>query len=324
MNCNQAQKLIDAYVDNELDAQQRAIIDAHLSSCPACAEQMRQVDRITALSQQFEMNPTEGLKGKIALEVLAQRPTTMDRIKEKLKMKNRVGIRVGMATMVVAAVVGTGFVLAPKPAAASGAIKVYNRMIKAAKNIGACHTVSEGKMGDGTPWRVEIWTDGRDLWVDRMGHLEIIYKGKFHYGGKDIDYKKLGIGEDQMIAVGPVDPALFTLSSLLQSLGRDHSQPVDLGFTTLRGKRVQMIGIRDSTSGARHTFFVPQGSDLPMRSIVEGLEAGGWVQSEVADYEFVDRIPPALFKNLPPAVKMHDPAPEDIEKMAKTLGSRKK
>ena len=91
-----------------------------------------------------------------------------------------------------AAAIGAAVVLAPKPAAASGAIKVYNRMIKAAEDIGACHTVSEGKMPNGTTFRVEIWTDGRDLYVNRMGHLEIIYKGKFHYGGKDIDYKALG------------------------------------------------------------------------------------------------------------------------------------
>jgi anti-sigma factor RsiW len=48
MNCAQALERVDAFVDGELDAAERAAVEAHAASCPACAARLRERRSLSA------------------------------------------------------------------------------------------------------------------------------------------------------------------------------------------------------------------------------------------------------------------------------------
>jgi anti-sigma factor RsiW len=49
LNCDEAKKLLDAYVDGELDLSRQLEIEAHLERCAACAPQIEQIAKFKAL-----------------------------------------------------------------------------------------------------------------------------------------------------------------------------------------------------------------------------------------------------------------------------------
>lgn len=303
MNCEKAQTWIDAYVDGELDVPAKALIEAHLETCPGCREQLRRVRHVTALSQSFEAVPPEGLLEKTRFGIADRKSTPMSRIKEKLTMKQGIGMRVGIATVAIAAILGAVVTLTPRPAEArGGAAAVLKKMKAAAAEVKAMHSISFWDDIENKPRiRIEIWTDGKDLYIDRGGHLEIIRHGKFYEGGKPFDYQKY-LPDGTMVASGPVDPAMFTVSTQLKMLNRSGADPIDAGTATFQGRTVRKITITTDDGQERHTFWVDAGSDLPLRDSVEHLENGDWVESGYTDYEFIDALDPKLFDNLPPQV----------------------
>jgi len=48
MNCEHIQQRLDDYLDAELDLKEEAELHAHLDNCPACREQLRQVETLQA------------------------------------------------------------------------------------------------------------------------------------------------------------------------------------------------------------------------------------------------------------------------------------
>ncbi|HYZ75591.1 MAG TPA: zf-HC2 domain-containing protein [Chthoniobacterales bacterium] len=67
MNCEEADRLLDAYLDGELEPDKRAALEQHLDGCPECKQKL---DRLRRLREFFTANaphysaPPE-LKGKV-------------------------------------------------------------------------------------------------------------------------------------------------------------------------------------------------------------------------------------------------------------------
>jgi len=45
-NCYEYVELLDAYLDNELDAAEKSVVDSHLASCPACVRELERIKRL--------------------------------------------------------------------------------------------------------------------------------------------------------------------------------------------------------------------------------------------------------------------------------------
>lgn len=303
MNCEKARNLIDAYVDGELEAPERALIEAHLDTCADCMKVRRQVEQMTELSRAFSASPPLGLQERIQQEIARPRATPMSRMKEILMTKN--GMRFGIATIAVAVALGATVMLAPHTAEASSGAAILKKMIKATQGMKAMHSVSVWNQPDGSKAKIEIWTDGRDLYINRMGHLEIMYKGKFYEGGKPFDYGQ-GADQDTVIATGPVDPAMFTASVQIREISRGQTEPEDLGFGTLRGTRVRVVSIVNQEGTEKHVFYVDPNTGLPLKDEVWSRAGNKWVAFGWVDYEFIDSLDPKLFKNLPREIKTHE------------------
>src|SRR5215207_7222637 len=54
MSCKGIQPMLDAYRTNELESQERMLVESHLQSCPACASELR-------IIQDF-VEPLKGLR----------------------------------------------------------------------------------------------------------------------------------------------------------------------------------------------------------------------------------------------------------------------
>ncbi|GLV59531.1 hypothetical protein KDH_63570 [Dictyobacter sp. S3.2.2.5] len=66
MNCEQVRDLLSAYLDDQLTANERQYVDAHLSSCPQCASVLADYRRFDALLAQLpRVTPTPDLRDKI-------------------------------------------------------------------------------------------------------------------------------------------------------------------------------------------------------------------------------------------------------------------
>lgn len=52
MSCTSAENLLEAYLDNELDAIQKAEVAAHLESCPSCATSIDRLSKLSAAIRQ--------------------------------------------------------------------------------------------------------------------------------------------------------------------------------------------------------------------------------------------------------------------------------
>lgn len=58
MNCKEVQDKLSAYLDNELEAKERALLDGHLVDCPACQEELQDLQMLVEqLSSLEEMIP---------------------------------------------------------------------------------------------------------------------------------------------------------------------------------------------------------------------------------------------------------------------------
>jgi anti-sigma factor (TIGR02949 family) len=67
MNCEEADRFLDAYLDGELEPDKRAELEQHLAGCPECKQQLDRLRRLrqffTASAPHYSAPP--GLKGKV-------------------------------------------------------------------------------------------------------------------------------------------------------------------------------------------------------------------------------------------------------------------
>jgi anti-sigma factor (TIGR02949 family) len=49
MNCDEVRRLLDAYVDGELDFTQQLDVETHLAGCPDCKEAAEQIANFSSL-----------------------------------------------------------------------------------------------------------------------------------------------------------------------------------------------------------------------------------------------------------------------------------
>src|SRR5258705_4510467 len=69
MNCEESQKLIDAYVDRELDLVKGLELERHLSECSACSEQHASLLALrTAISAVYYTTPAS-LQRRVTSEI---------------------------------------------------------------------------------------------------------------------------------------------------------------------------------------------------------------------------------------------------------------
>ncbi len=54
MTCQEYKDLMMAYLDNELDAQQRRVFEEHLASCPDCTKEMAEFRRLKQMTDDVE------------------------------------------------------------------------------------------------------------------------------------------------------------------------------------------------------------------------------------------------------------------------------
>ena len=66
MRCDEASELIGACRDEELTAQERRTLEAHLATCPACRERLADEDRVgRAIREQARYASSVGLEGRV-------------------------------------------------------------------------------------------------------------------------------------------------------------------------------------------------------------------------------------------------------------------
>lgn len=74
MNCQEALEAISAAIDGELSPDERAALDAHLASCPACAALLEELSGQSRLLREMDCQVPEGLSARI----LADLPSRAD------------------------------------------------------------------------------------------------------------------------------------------------------------------------------------------------------------------------------------------------------
>ena len=81
MNCDEANVMMHALIDGELDAGHSREVEAHIASCTACTAQMRALQdmRHAMSAANLRYTASAGLRGKIESKLPAQRATGTDR-----------------------------------------------------------------------------------------------------------------------------------------------------------------------------------------------------------------------------------------------------
>jgi anti-sigma factor (TIGR02949 family) len=79
MNCEEADRFLDAYLDGELEPAQRAELEEHLAGCPECRQKLEQLRRFRAF---FTANAPHypapsGLKGKVLARLEAEKKSNI-------------------------------------------------------------------------------------------------------------------------------------------------------------------------------------------------------------------------------------------------------
>lgn len=115
MNCRTCTNQLSAYIDERLEADQRAAFEAHMADCAECATQLR-VARASSLALRSEPQavPPEGLAARAARAAL----TANDRVDKRSFLER--WIPIAAPTTALAAIAAAALlVLGPKPAATS-------------------------------------------------------------------------------------------------------------------------------------------------------------------------------------------------------------
>jgi hypothetical protein len=158
MNCKRAVSILDAYVDGELGASERAELDAHLQGCACCEAELRQIEGLTARAKALEAEEPAGLRSRIQ-DRLAGSPrgiSTGIRLKEVFSMKARWGV----AAIAAVALISVGVVMSGGSAQAA-----LTRMKRAVTEVNSAHLTVEVRTGD-LPFDIKDDHEDRDVDID--------------------------------------------------------------------------------------------------------------------------------------------------------------
>lgn len=75
MDCSKARRLLDPLVDGALDAKDEAAVLGHTQECPACAQELRELERICEMLDGLgPMRARPGFVGQVAMRLRDQEP----------------------------------------------------------------------------------------------------------------------------------------------------------------------------------------------------------------------------------------------------------
>lgn len=110
MNCSEFQKLLDAYIDGELDGVQRAEFEAHTAKCDSCAQALRAAEQL----RDFLAHMNDELAVPLPAQAAWRKAVRAEARKRRMK---RVYAACGAVAAVCAVTIGTVAMLGSNPVA---------------------------------------------------------------------------------------------------------------------------------------------------------------------------------------------------------------
>jgi len=156
-SCQETRGRLVGYADSEIDPAARAVVESHLRGCPACVEELEEIEKLRRLARELPGLASDPLQRQAILRAARQRISAPPRMHGR---PLRLSWRVRLGDLVTAAALGVAVVLAvllrtEHRAVPRGSIEVL--------------TVAElGALGAGTPLtRTEIHL----ISIDGRGHV---------------------------------------------------------------------------------------------------------------------------------------------------------
>ena len=93
MNCKKIEKLLNPYIDQELDAESTQTVEEHLKSCPSCREEYLKLKQVVSTLGSISPQPapeilTQSIMAKISQEEIQIQSSWMDRLKKRIYIPN--------------------------------------------------------------------------------------------------------------------------------------------------------------------------------------------------------------------------------------------
>ena len=110
MNCSEFQKLLDAYIDGELDGVQRAEFEAYAAKCDSCAQALRAAEQL----RDFLVHMNDELAVPLPAQAAWRKAVRAEARKRRMK---RVYAACGAVAAVCAVTIGTVAMLGSNPVA---------------------------------------------------------------------------------------------------------------------------------------------------------------------------------------------------------------
>ena len=91
MNCHKIKKLINLYIDQDLDQETSCQVEEHLKFCPACREEYSKLKQVVSALNSISPKPapetlTQNIMAKISQEKIQIQPSWMDLLKRQISI----------------------------------------------------------------------------------------------------------------------------------------------------------------------------------------------------------------------------------------------
>ncbi|HLK59915.1 MAG TPA: zf-HC2 domain-containing protein [Chthonomonadaceae bacterium] len=323
MKCHRAVWLASYGRDHTLSEQERAALEAHLGSCPACRQRQAAYSRlVNALSAQQEPEPAADLLQKAirqAQETVVESSPANGRTAQR--------VRLALALVVLVVLVGTrlpqafGQSVLQKMEAAVGQARtmhVVSWEFLMTEEEARNHTWHDGK----TPVRTETWVthdaiSGRD---DLMGPYLWNATGYLHYDPTERKMKYLQFAGREVSLKDTIERSFNPVAEMKSAVTPGTYLSLhNFADAVWQGRKVHKLQIasgpdkpkageevpttqepgRTPPPGAaprmRRTFWIDRETNLPVHAEYEKEIQGRWVVQTRSDYDYNLQTPARLF-----------------------------
>jgi anti-sigma factor RsiW len=191
MTCREAQSLVHAYVDRELDVVRTLEFERHLADCTECAQRIRAIRSLSARIKDLYLNPSESFQAAMLSKFRAPAPPKP----RTFPMPRLLAIAASFIVLVTAAYFATRFVTAPSGnellAAEVVSSHVRSLMANHLTDVPSTdqHTVKPWFAGrlDYSPVVKDLSSEGFNLIGGRLDYLDgrpvaaLVFKTRQHY-----------------------------------------------------------------------------------------------------------------------------------------------